>query len=152
MKYRSEMRRSLYILMFLFSFAAAGAQDFIGLTNEKIKEIMSSENPGMELDQNYRNDQFRYLKYVSVGGDETWLIFIGENGKCNGVRITCDSAALAGKIKELGRLYKSAGDNRWDFRSRGDEIRVDLKNETYFFTITYRRIDKRARSGNDRAA
>ena len=146
------MRRCLYILILLFSFSTAGAQDFIGLTDEKIREIMTAENPGMDLDLNYRNDQFRYLKYVSGGGDETWLIFIGENGKCNGVRITCDSIAVAGKIKELGRLYKSAGDNRWDFRSRGDEIRVDLKNETYFFTITYRRTDKRVRSGNDRAA
>ncbi len=140
------------MLMLLFSFTMAGAQDFIGLTEEKIGEIMSTENPGMDLDQNYRNVQFRYLKYVSGGGDETWLIFIGENGKCNGVRITCDSAAVAGKIKELGRLYKSAGENRWDFRSRGDEIRVDLRNETYFFTITYRRTDKKVISGNDRAA
>jgi hypothetical protein len=146
------MRSCLYILLFLFSFAAAGAQDYIGLTEVKIREIMSSENPGMDLDQNYRNDQFRYLKYVSGGGDETWLIFFGENGTCNGVRITCDSIAIAAKIKELSSLYKSVGDNRWDFRSRGDEIRVDLKNETYFYTITYSRIDKRVRSGNDRAA
>lgn len=138
--------------MFLFSFAAAGAQDFIGLTDVKIREIMSAENPGLDLDQNYRNDDFRYLKYVSGTGDETWLIFIGKNGRCNGVRITCDSVALAGKIKELGRIYKSAGNNRWNFRSRGDDIRVDLKNETYFFTITYRRSDKRVRSGNERAA
>ncbi len=146
------MRSCLYIILFLFSFATTGAQDFIGLTEVKIKEIMSAENPGMDRDQNYRNDQFRYLKYVSGGGDETWLIFIGENGKCNGVRITCDSIAVASKIKELGRLYKSAGDNRWDFYSRGDEISVELKNETYFYTITYRRIDKRVGSGNNRAA
>jgi len=146
------MRRYIYIIILLFSFAAAGAQDFIGLTEGKIKEFMATENPGMDLDQNYRNDQFRYLKYVSGGGDETWLIFIGENGKCNGVRITCDTVAVAAKIKELGRLYESAGDNRWNFHSRGDEIRVDLKNETYFFTITYRRIDKRVGSGNNRAA
>lgn len=146
------MRRYLYILMLLFTFATAGAQDFIGLTNEKIKEIMSAENPEMDLDQNFRNDRFRYLKYVSGGGTETWLIFIGENGKCNGVRITCDSVIVAGKVQELGRLYKTVGNNRWDFRSRGDDVRVDLKNETYFFTITYRRIDKRVISGNDRAA
>jgi len=146
------MRRCLYILMLIFTFAKAGAQDFIGLTDVKIKEIMSTENPGMDLDQNYRNDQFRYLKYVSGGGDETWLIFIGKNGKCNGVRVTCDRTAVVAKIKELGRLYKSAGDNRWDFHSRGEDIRVDLKDETYFFTITYRRTDKRVRSGNDRAA
>ena len=138
--------------MFLFSFAAAGAQDFIGLTDVKVREIMSAENPGLDLDQNYRNDDFRYLKYVSGAGNETWLIFIGKNGRCNGVRITCDSVAVAGKIKELGRIYKSAGNNRWNFRSRGDDIRVDLKNETYFFTITYRRSDKRVRSGNERAA
>ena len=152
MKYRSKMRKWVYMLMFLFSFAAAGAQDFIGLTDVKIREIMSAENPGLDLDQNYRNDDFRYLKYVSGAGDETWLIFIGKNGRCNGVRITCDSVAVAGKIKELGKIYKSAGNNRWNFRSRGDDIRVDLKNETYFFTITYRRSDKRVRSGNERAA
>lgn len=146
------MRKWVYMLMFLFSFAAAGAQDFIGLTDVKIREIMSAENPGLDLDQNYRNDDFRYLKYVSGAGNETWLIFIGKNGRCNGVRITCDSVAVAGKIKELGRIYKSAGNNRWNFRSRGDDIRVDLKNETYFFTITYRRSDKRVRSGNERAA
>ena len=146
------MSRLTLILLCLFSFASAEAQDFIGLSDEKIMDIMSAEEPGLSLDKSYKNDEFRYLKYVSAGGDETWLIFLGENGKCNGVRITCDSTAVDGKVRELGRMYNAAGNNRWNFRSRGDEIRVDLKDETYFFTITYRRTDKSIRSGDDRAA
>ncbi|HUW92205.1 MAG TPA: hypothetical protein VMV74_03495 [Bacteroidales bacterium] len=146
------MYRYIFILLSMVSFTVAGAQEFIGLTDMKIKDLMSAENPGMQLDQNYKNEDFRYLKYVSEGGNETWLIFIGENGKCNGVRITCDSTIIAGKIRDLGRLYNAAGNNRWNYRSRGDEISVDLKNETYFFTITYRRADKRVRSGDNRAS
>ena len=142
----------LITLLFLSSFAVAGAQDFIGLTDDKIKDIMTRERSGFLIDENYRNDDFRYLKYISKAGDETWLIFLGENGKCNGVRITCENSSLGAKISEMSRLYTAAGKDRWNYRSRGDEISVDLKKETYFFKITYTQRDKKAGSGNNRAA
>ena len=146
------MKGSLIILLLLISFCSAGAQDFIGLNEHSIRMIMSEDNPGMSIDEKVKNDTFRYLKYSSANENETWVIFIDEKGKCSGVRITCDNSFLADKRKELDNLYKPAEKDMWTHRSRGDEISIRLKDETWFFTITYQRTQQKGKSGNDRAA
>jgi hypothetical protein len=146
------MKRSLVILLLIISFGSVGAQDFIGLNEQSIRVIMSEGNPGMKIDAKVKNDTFRYLKYSSVDENETWVIFIDEKGKCNGVRITCDNSFLTDKRKELDNLYKQAEKDRWIHRSRGDEISICLEDEAWFFTITYQRTQQKGKSGNDRAA
>lgn len=146
------MKRALVILLLLISLGSAGAQDFIGMNDRDIRRIMSDEHPGMALDEKVRNDTFRYLKYSSGNENETWLIFFDEKGKCSGVRITCDNSFLAGKRKELDTMYKPAEQDSWTHRSGGDEISIRLKDETWFFTITYQRTQKKGKSGNDRTA
>jgi len=146
------MKRALVILLLLTSLCSAGAQDFIGMNEKGIRKIMSEDNPGMTIDEKVRNDTFRYLKYSSGNENETWVIFFDDKGKCSGVRITCDNSFLAGKRKELDSLYKQAEQDIWTHRSGGDEISIRLKNETWFFTITYQRTQKKGKSGNDRTA
>ena len=146
------MKRTLVISLLLISSCFAGAQDFIGMNERGVRRIMSEENPGMTIDEKFRNDTFRYLKYSSGNEKETWLIFFDENGKCSGVRITCDNSFLAGKRKELNTLYKPAEQDSWTHRSGSDEISIRLKDETWFFTITYQRTQKKGKSGNDRTA
>jgi len=146
------MKGSLVILFLFISFCSAGAQDFIGLNEQKIRMIMSKENPGMTIDEKVKNDTFRYLKYSSGNEQETWVIFIDDKGKCSGVRITCDNSFLPEKRKELDNLYKPEEKDKWTHRSGGDEISIRLKDETWFFTITYQRTQQKGKSGNDRAA
>lgn len=146
------MKGSLIILFLFISFCPAGAQDFIGLNERNIRMIMSEENPGLTIDEKVKNETFRYLKYSSGNENETWVIFIDEKGECSGVRITCDNSFLTDKRKELDNLYKPAEKDRWSHRSGGDEISICLKDETWFFTITYQRKQQQGKSGNDRAA
>jgi hypothetical protein len=146
------MKGALLILLILTNLCPAGAQDFIGLNEHRIRRIMSEENPGMTMDESLKNETFRYLKYSSGNENETWIIFMDEKGICNGVRITCDSSALDEKIKELDSIYKPAEKDRWTHMSGADEISIRLKNETWFFTITYQKTQKKGKSGNDRAA
>jgi hypothetical protein len=131
---------------------AAEAQDFIGLPEERIREIMSADRPGLSLDNKVRNNTYRYLKYSSGDDNETWVVFIDEKGRCNGVRITCDNSIYDSKIKELNQLYKPGEVNLWSYRTDGEEISVRLKKESWFFTLTYERTKLRGRSGNNRTA
>ena len=130
----------------------AEAQEFIGLPEEKIRDIMSSDRPGLVLDSRVKNDAFRYLKYSSADDKETWLVFIDEKGNCNGVRITCDNSCYDKKIKELNELYRPGEANLWSHRAGGEEITIRLKKESWFFTVTYERIKQRGKGGNDRTA
>ncbi len=131
---------------------AAEAQDFIGLPEERIREIMSADRPGLYLDNKVRNNTFRYLKYSSGDDNETWVVFIDEKGRCNGVRITCDNSCYDRKIKELNELYIPGEANLWSYRAGGEEISIRLKKESWFFTVTFERTKQRGRSGNDRTA
>jgi len=146
------MKRLLVLLIMLLALTPAGAQEFIGMTEKNIRENMSRENPGMVCDNMVRNDYFRYLKYYSADGNETWLIFLDNRGQCNGVRITCGSSSYHTRLKELNDRYRAKGENRWNYRTGNEEIDVKLKQEEYFFTITHQRAIDRAKSGNDRAA
>lgn len=131
---------------------SAEAQDFIGLPEERIRELMSAERPGLSLDNMVRNNTYRYLKYSSIDDNETWVVFIDEKGRCSGVRITCDNSIYDSKIKELNELYSPGEVNLWSYRAGGEEISIKLKKESWFFTVTYERTKQRGRSGNDRAA
>jgi len=132
--------------------STAVAQELIGLPEKHVMEIMSADKPGLEIDNMFKNNTFRYLKYSSRDENETWVIFIDEKGKCKGVRITCDNSCYDRKVKELNDLYKTAETNRWSYRSGGDEITVSLNREAWFFTVTHERTNHKGKSGNDRAA
>lgn len=147
------MKYKPFIILLLTIMApAASAQDFIGLPEERIKETMSAERPGLALDNQVRNDKYRYLKYSSEDDNETWVVFIDEKGRCNGVRITCDNSCYDRKVKELNQLYREEEPDLWFYRTGGDDINVKLKKESWFFTVTYERTKQKERSGNCGAA
>ncbi|MRR18921.1 hypothetical protein EG827_01880 [bacterium] len=147
------MKKILFNVIFLtLIFSKAEAQEFIGLPEDNIREIMKADRPGLNMDTRVKNSTFRYIKYSSGDDKETWLIFIDEKGRCNGVRITCDNICYESKTKELNDLYRSDEPNIWVYKSGGDEIIVRLKQESWFFTVTYERKKHTGKSGNDRTA
>lgn len=133
------------------AFISAGVQDFIGLNEQKIRTIMSAEHRGLTLDDKVRNESFRYLKYFSKDENETWVIFLDSKGKCNGVRITCDNSILDEKIRELNEHYRVSGKGLWTSGSKEDEVSISLKQDPWFFSITYKKTERQSESGNDRA-
>jgi hypothetical protein len=129
--------RTLFAVILIVLLRPVEAQDFIGLTEKRIKEIMTAEKSDLTIDNQVRNNTYRYLKYHSGDDRETWVIFLDGKGRCQGVRITCDNRSYEGRIKELNDLYGQADDNSWSYKTGGSEINIVLKRESWFFTLTY---------------
>lgn len=132
-------RHILLFLLLLFS-ATAGAQNFIGLNERKVKRAMATEKPMFSLDERRNNDKYRFLRYQSDDETETWIIFFDEEGLCKGVRVTCDTIYLDQKRKEFNQLYTLTGDDSWTNSVNDQQVNIDLRNEKWFLTITYTKI------------
>lgn len=132
-------RHILLFLLLLFS-ATAGAQNFIGLNERKVKRAMATEKPMFSLDERRNNDKYRFLRYQSDDETETWIIFFDEEGLCKGVRVTCDTIYLDQKRKEFNQLYTLTGDDSWTKSVNDQQVNIDLRNEKWFLTITYTKI------------
>ena len=131
--------RIITVIFLLAVLRPAVAQEFIGLTEKNIREIMSAGRPEMTLDNQVRNDTYRYLKYRSKDDSETWVIFIDDRGRCEGVRVTCDNSCYESMVKELNETYVPGLENRWTSRAGGNEVTVVLNKGSWFFTVTYER-------------
>lgn len=129
--------RVVFAVILLALLTPAEAQEFIGLTEKKVKEVMAADKPEMSIDLLVKNGAFRYLKYRSRDDNETWLIFLNEEGRCNGVRITCNDGGYDRKLGELNDMYRPGEENRWSYMTDGNEINIILKRESLFFTVTY---------------
>jgi len=134
------MRKLLLTLIALVMMAPLQAQEFIGLTGKKIRDVMARENPGLTPDNSVRNNLFSYLKYHSEDDNETWLIFLDDRDRCKGVRITYSISGYEAAIKELNEKYRPEGDNVWSYRVGRDKITVRVKKDAWYFTVTYESI------------
>ena len=133
------MRKLLLTLtaLLILAMAPVQAQEFIGLTGKKIRDVMVHENPGLTPDNAVRNNFFRYLKYYSEDDSETWLIFLDERDRCYGVRITCSINKYDEKIRELNAKYRPGGQNVWSYMSGRQKIIVTVKKDASYFTVTH---------------
>jgi hypothetical protein len=134
------MKNILLIGMFCFCLLPVRSQNFIGMKEDRIRDVIAAEEPEMTIDTKVKNDTFRYLKYRSGSDDETWLIFFDEKGRCNGVRITCDNTILDRKVREMNGLYSQNGFDRWSHGSGNDEIAITLKRDSSYFSLTWKRV------------
>ncbi|HNX67463.1 MAG TPA: hypothetical protein PKH02_11310 [Bacteroidales bacterium] len=118
------------------------AQVFIGVSKNDVLAEMRKKNPGFINDSSVHNDRYNYLKYISDDESETWIIVFDSKNKCIGVRVICDIGKINVKRKELDALYTKRGKDKWSLDQHTGNILVDLKNETWYFTITYRQEPK----------
>ncbi len=146
------MKRILLLTLLFFCFLSLKSQGFIGLHERDIMQVMNMEHPGLVLQSDIRNSSVRYLKYLSKDNQETWVIFLDENGICKGARITCANSRYDSRIRELNELYQPGELNMWSYTKKSERIDISLKRDDYFFTVTWERARKRGKSGNDRAA
>lgn len=134
------MKRLLLSLILLLFLMPLKAQEFYGLTEKSIRALMARDFQGLTPDNMVRNDLYRYLKYHSDDDNETWLIFLDEKGRCNGVRITCSSSLYDAKIRELNEKYGNGKDGTWSYRMGKDLINVRVSRDAWFFTVTHHRM------------
>lgn len=136
------MRKLLLTLIALAILATipAQAQEFIGLTEKKIREVIASDIPGLTPDNSVQNNIFRYLKYYSEDDSETWLIFLDDRDRCYGVRITSSINRYDATVKTLNEKYRPEGFNAWSYRAGREIISVRVKKDAWYFTVTHERI------------
>ncbi len=127
---------SLILLVFLIP---VKAQEFYGMTEKSIRAVMTKDFPGLLPDNMVRNDLYKYLKYYSKDDNETWLIFLDQRGRCNGVRITYSNNLYDAKIRELNVKYGNNKDGVWSYRIGVNMITVKVNRDTWFFTVTHER-------------
>lgn len=136
------IRKALFVILFTLSSLSLNAQMFVGMTKDDVLKSMKSEKPDYVCDNSFRNDRYNYLKYLSDDGLETWIIVFDADDRCKAVRITYASGLLLQKRKELDAMYKKTGRDRWSLMHNKKTILVELKDETWYFTITYRQASK----------
>lgn len=135
------MKRLHLSLVLLVLLIPVKAQEFCGLTEKSIRNVMANEFPGLTPDNTVRNDVYRYLKYHSTDDNETWLIFLDDRGRCRGVRITYSGNLYDTKIRELNEKYGNGKDGKWSYRMGSDMIDVRIKRDSLFFTVTHVRMN-----------
>jgi hypothetical protein len=136
------IKTALIALLLSLSALSLKAQVFIGLSKPDVLAEMKKEYPGFVNDDSVRNDKYNYLKYTSDDESETWIIVFDDGNKCKCVKVTCDISKINSKRKELDELYTKRGKDKWSLDQHTGDILVDLKNETWYFTITYRPAPK----------
>jgi hypothetical protein len=136
------IKKALLALLLLLPALCSQAQVFIGFGKSDVLKSMKKEKPGFINDDSVRNEKYNYLKFISDDESETWIIVFNSEDKCKCVKITCDMSKINEKRKELDELYTKRGKDRWSLDQSTGDILVDLKNETWYFTITYRLAPK----------
>jgi|WetSurMetagenome_2_1015567.scaffolds.fasta_scaffold105323_2 hypothetical protein len=135
-------KTALVAFLFSLSVLSVQAQVFIGSGKNDVLTTMKSDKPDFMNDQTVHNDKYNYLKYISDDQTETWIIVFDNEEKCKCVMVTCEMYKLSEKRKELNELYTKRGDDKWSLDQHTGNILIDLKNETWYFTITYRPAPK----------
>jgi hypothetical protein len=136
------IKKALLALLLSLPALCSQAQVFIGFGKSDVLKSMKKEKPGFINDDSVRNEKYNYLKFISDDESETWIIVFNSEDKCKCVKITCDMSKISEKRKELDELYTKRGKDKWSLDQRTGDILVDLKNETWYFTITYRLAPK----------
>jgi hypothetical protein len=136
------IKKALLALLISLPALCSQAQVFLGFSKTEVLKSMKKEKPGFINDDSVRNEKYNYLKFISDDESETWIIVFNSEDKCKCVKITCDMSKINEKRKELDALYTKRGKDKWSLDQRTGDILVDLKNETWYFTITYRPAPK----------
>jgi len=136
------IRKVLLVLSFSLATFTLDAQLFIGQSKEYVMNSMKIDKSDFHYDRSIKNVKYNYLKYLSDDGMETWIIVFDKEERCKAVRVTCASHLLLKKRKDLDTMYKKRGPDKWSIDNGNGSISIELKNETWYFTITYRPVPK----------
>jgi len=134
--------KSLVILLLLLASLNLSAQVYIGLDKPVVIQMMKKDYPTYSCEDDIKNDKYNYIKFFSDDETETWIVVFDKEDRCTNVKITCEMSLLSKKRNELDKLYTKKGSDSWIISRRTGDILVQLKNETWFFTIIYRPAPK----------
>ncbi|MBK7712087.1 MAG: hypothetical protein IPN67_18745 [Bacteroidales bacterium] len=97
---------------------------------------MKENRKEMNID-NVRNTMFSYLKYSDNFDSQTILFFLNSDSVCSSMRVICDTAMKAVKIKELDEKYRKTGETSWIDSQGGKNYLIKFHDEKWSSIITY---------------
>jgi hypothetical protein len=125
------------LLLSLISFLING-QNLIGYSEAEIRKFMKENHKEMTCNE-VKNSMFKYLKYSDDNDSQTLLFFLDNNSVCGNIKLVCDQSLKAQKIKELDSIYRKMGVNKWVDRRNGKKYNIELNDEKWAFSVTYKR-------------
>jgi hypothetical protein len=126
----------LMVSLFLSVAFNVGAQNFIGMDKEDIIEEVKKKYPGLKLNTNVINHDYKYLKFEDKINEITMLFFLSEDDKCTVVRKMCDYSNINDELSTLNSTYKTTGKGQWSYECGGKKYLVILEEGEWYFTIT----------------
>lgn len=135
------MRKLLVIFLLGILTSYMYGQNIIGYSSYEVKEYFRTNNPDLAIDSNFKNPEFKYLKFVdSKSNMTTVLVFLGKKDKCSAVRAIYDLTLEEEVVNSLNEKYKSAGKNLWTDKTKKGGARISYSKGEWFITVDYKPI------------
>jgi hypothetical protein len=131
------MRLFTLIVIFYFASFTLIGQDLVGFKGSEIMKYMK-ENMKELHSEKVSNAHFSYLKYGDDADSQTLLFFLGKDSVCTSVRLICDPGVKVRKIKEFDSFFSKKEENVWISKRNGIEQRIELKDDDWSCTITFK--------------
>jgi hypothetical protein len=129
------MKAFLILAVMIVSGINVSGQNLIGYKYGEIRKYMKENASDMNFND-VINKKYKYLKYTDSADSQTLMFFLDEDSVCSSVRLTCDAAIKAAKVKEFDSRYKKKGENRWIEKRGRKKYLIELKNEKWSSVIT----------------
>ncbi|MFO7656597.1 MAG: hypothetical protein R6W78_05985 [Bacteroidales bacterium] len=114
------------------------AQNYIGKHKDEIIRLMSQDLKNFKQNKDVINHTYKYLKYEDRISEQTILFFLSEDDHCTLVRWISDYSNINDLTARLDQKYTTAGKNAWAYAENGKKYMITLKEEEWFFTVTFR--------------
>jgi hypothetical protein len=129
--------KAVTVLFVFFNLSLSG-QNLIGYNEKEIRQFMKDKQKNMDFQKFTNNSTFKYLKYVDKDDSQTLLFFLTADSVCKSIRLVCDKSFKTQKTKEFDSIYKKVGENVWTEIKDGKNYIIELKDEDFSLSITYR--------------
>jgi hypothetical protein len=129
--------KAVTVLFVFFNLGLSG-QNLIGYNEKEIRQFMKDKQKNMDFQKFTNNSTFKYLKYVDKDDSQTLLFFLTADSVCKSIRLVCDKSFKTQKTKEFDSIYKKVGENVWTEIKDGKNYIIELKDEDFSLSITYR--------------
>jgi hypothetical protein len=129
--------KALTVLLAFFNLSISG-QNLIGYNEKEIRQYMRDKQKNMDFQNFTNNSTFKYLKYVDKDDSQTLLLFLTADSVCKSMRLVCDKSLKTQKTKEFDNIYRKKGENVWTETKEGKKYIIELKDEDFSLSITFR--------------
>jgi hypothetical protein len=129
--------KALTVLLAFFNLSISG-QNLIGYNEKEIRQYMRDKQKNMDFQNFTNNSTFKYLKYVDRDDSQTLLFFLTADSVCKSIRLVCDKSLKTQKTKEYDNIYRKGGENVWTETKEGKNYIIELKDEDFSLSITFR--------------